>query len=246
MKKTIKNTILSLTLGASLVSMSVPANAATNDKLLASLDEEPAVMQLHSQEGEVDHSLLDVFASYFLKKLNLAHAAEIAAVMAAAAPAAPQQAPASTPAPTAKPAATAKPKASKAPEKKKPQVTTSSSSGSKTIKTPDGEKKYKKKISVRATAYSADPKENGQWGPVDYFGNPLVLGTIAVDPSVIPMGSKVYITGYSSSGLPGKGMIAKASDMGSSINGNRIDIFVPGSSSIAKKFGIQNVEVYVL
>jgi len=104
---------------------------------------------------------------------------------------------------------------------------------------------YSKVLNVTASAYSDAPEENG-WGPVDYFGNPLKLGTIAVDPKVIPFGTSVYITGYDFSGLPQGGMIAKASDSGSAIKGNRIDIFVPGTPAFVNKFGLQNVKVYVL
>lgn len=103
---------------------------------------------------------------------------------------------------------------------------------------------YKKKLSVVASAYTASAEENGGWAGLDYFGNKLKLGTIAVDPSVIPMGSTVYITGYSSPHLPSKGMIAKASDMGGSVKGNRIDIFLPTKD--AMDFGLQNIKVYVL
>ncbi|MBO7745156.1 LysM peptidoglycan-binding domain-containing protein [Paenibacillus sp. MWE-103] len=98
---------------------------------------------------------------------------------------------------------------------------------------------------VKASAYTAAASENG-WGPVDYFGNPLKLGTIAVDPEVIPMGTKVYITGYDHGGLPAGGMLAVASDQGSAISGNRIDIFVPQSQKQASEFGFQNVKVFIL
>ncbi|WP_067932543.1 LysM peptidoglycan-binding domain-containing protein [Alicyclobacillus kakegawensis] len=104
---------------------------------------------------------------------------------------------------------------------------------------------YKKEITCTATAYTAAPEENG-WGPVDYYGHPLKLGTIAVDPSVIPLGSTVYITGYSFDSLPAGGMIAHATDVGSSIRGNRIDIYVPTSSAHASDFGLQQVKVYIL
>ncbi len=104
---------------------------------------------------------------------------------------------------------------------------------------------YSKVLNVTASAYSDAPEENG-WGPVDYFGNPLKLGTIAVDPKIIPFGTSVYITGYDFSGLPQGGMIAKATDSGSAIKGNRIDIFVPGTPKFVNQFGLQNVKVYVL
>jgi 3D (Asp-Asp-Asp) domain-containing protein len=105
---------------------------------------------------------------------------------------------------------------------------------------------FSKVINSKASAYSAAAEENGKWGAVDYFGNPLKLGTIAVDPKVIPFGTKVYITGYDFEGLPTGGFIATASDAGGAITGTRIDIFVPGTRTFVSKFGFQNVKVYVL
>lgn len=116
----------------------------------------------------------------------------------------------------------------------------------KSVSTPDGLLlSYSKVIDMKASAYSASAEENA-WGAVDYFGNPLKLGTIAVDPDVIPLGSKVYITGYNFAGLPTGGMIAKATDAGSAIQGNRIDIFLPGSRESVAQFGFQQVKLYVL
>lgn len=114
----------------------------------------------------------------------------------------------------------------------------------KTTTTIDG-RAYGKEVSCIASAYTAAPSENG-WGAVDYFGNPLKLGTIAVDPSVIPLGSTVFVTGYSFDGLPSKGMLFHATDEGSAIKGNRVDIFLPTSQAIASNFGLQHVKVYVL
>ncbi|RJE88897.1 LysM peptidoglycan-binding domain-containing protein [Paenibacillus sp. 1011MAR3C5] len=105
---------------------------------------------------------------------------------------------------------------------------------------------YTDQMSLTATAYTAAASENGKWGGVDYFGNKLKVGTIAVDPKMIPLGTKLYITGYTYDGLPSVGIIATATDMGGSIKGNRIDIFVPGSTQQAMKFGIQNIEAYIL
>ncbi|WP_029192242.1 3D domain-containing protein [Paenibacillus harenae] len=105
---------------------------------------------------------------------------------------------------------------------------------------------FTKTLQVQATAYTAAAAENGGWAGLDYFGNKLKVGTVAVDPKMIPLGTKLYVTGYDYNGLPKGGMIATATDVGGSIKGNRIDIFVPGSSSSAKAFGIQKVKVYVL
>lgn len=105
---------------------------------------------------------------------------------------------------------------------------------------------YSKVVNVKATAYSAATDENGKWGAVDYYGNPLKLGTIAVDPNVIPMGTKVLVTRYSHPGLPDHSFVAVARDQGSAITGKRIDIFIPGSKSFVNDFGIQNVKLYVI
>lgn len=105
---------------------------------------------------------------------------------------------------------------------------------------------YTKQLTLKATAYSSDPKENGGWGAVDYFGNKLRIGTVAVDPAQIPLGTKLFITGYDYFGLPKIGIIATASDVGGAIKGDRIDIFVPGSKQKVLDFGIQTVTAYVL
>lgn len=103
---------------------------------------------------------------------------------------------------------------------------------------------YSKVLQVKASAYSSAASENGGWGPVDYFGNPLKLGTIAVDPSIIPFGTKVLVTGHAHPGLPKQAFIATATDAGSAIKGNRIDIFIPGSQSFVSEFGFQYVNLY--
>lgn len=116
-----------------------------------------------------------------------------------------------------------------------------------TVSAPDGTTHaYKRELAVKATAYTAAASENGKWGAVDYFGNKLKVGTIAVDPKTIPLGTKLYVTGYDYSGLPKGGMLATATDMGGAIKGHRIDIFVPGTTQQAQKFGFQDVKVYIL
>ncbi|WP_407672291.1 3D domain-containing protein [Paenibacillus sinensis] len=121
-----------------------------------------------------------------------------------------------------------------------------SDQGDKTVEAWGKVFSYEKTLQVKATAYSSALDENGPWGAVDYFGNPLKLGTIAVDPSVIPLGTKVLVTGYTHPGLPKQAFVATALDTGSAIKGNRIDIFIPGSQSFVSEFGFQNVELYLI
>ncbi|MFM1653186.1 3D domain-containing protein [Brevibacillus sp. B_LB10_24] len=135
------------------------------------------------------------------------------------------------------------------PETKKATAVAASATAPKelgsTITTPAGKTlSFSRVISCKATGYTASAEENGGWAGVDYFGNPLKVGTIAVDPKVIPLGSTVYITGYNSPHLPGGGMVAKAADIGGAIKGERVDIFLPTND--ASYFGMQNIKVYVL
>ncbi|WP_135556802.1 3D domain-containing protein [Paenibacillus cymbidii] len=104
---------------------------------------------------------------------------------------------------------------------------------------------YSKALDIVATAYDDSMEDNGGWGAYDYFGNPLKVGTIAVDPKVIPLGTKVYVTGIRFDGMP-QAMVATANDIGGAIKGNRIDIFIPGAYGNIDDFGFQNVKVYVL
>jgi 3D (Asp-Asp-Asp) domain-containing protein len=95
-------------------------------------------------------------------------------------------------------------------------------------------------IQMKATAYGNES------GNLDALGNPLHLGTVSVDPNVIPLGTKLYISGYDFNGLPKGGMYAVASDRGGAIKGNRLDIYIPMSSQEVQSFGIQNVNVQIL
>lgn len=61
-------------------------------------------------------------------------------------------------------------------------------------------------------------------------------GVVAVDPRIIPMGTKLYIEGYG---------YAKALDVGSAIKGNKIDLFFE-SKSEAVRWGRRSVKVYIL
>jgi 3D (Asp-Asp-Asp) domain-containing protein len=99
---------------------------------------------------------------------------------------------------------------------------------------------------VKAYAYTTEPDKNGGFKGRDYSGYRVGLGTVAVDPDVIPLGSTLYIEGYDYDGLPEGGMIARATDIGGSIKGKIIDIFIPDIRSKVIKFGTQTVKVYIL
>lgn len=92
---------------------------------------------------------------------------------------------------------------------------------------------YKEKINCVATAYSGDRTTATGRSPVR---NPGGMSTIAVDPSFIPLGSKVYVEGYG---------YAIASDTGGAIKGNIIDIFL-NSSSECKSWGRRPVTVLIV
>ncbi|MGH0431440.1 enterotoxin [Bacillus mycoides] len=99
-----------------------------------------------------------------------------------------------------------------------------------------------REITVEATAYTANPSENGTYGGRvltamghDLTANPN-MKVIAVDPKVIPLGSKVWVEGYGE---------AIAGDTGGAIKGNRIDVLV-GSDSTADSWGRKSVKVKVI
>ncbi|MFJ5715265.1 LysM peptidoglycan-binding domain-containing protein [Neobacillus sp. NPDC093127] len=96
---------------------------------------------------------------------------------------------------------------------------------------------YSKEITVKATAYTASCEGcSGTTATgVDLNANPDAK-VIAVDPSVIPLGSKVYVEGYGP---------AIAADTGGAIKGNRIDVFLPEKQD-ALNWGNKHVTVKIL
>jgi 3D (Asp-Asp-Asp) domain-containing protein len=94
-----------------------------------------------------------------------------------------------------------------------------------------------KTITVTATAYTAfcagcsGVTATG----IDLRSNPNQK-VIAVDPTVIPLGSTVYVEGYGE---------AIAGDTGGAIKGNRIDLFIPNYAN-AIDFGKRTLEVTIL
>lgn len=97
---------------------------------------------------------------------------------------------------------------------------------------------YSKVINCEATAYNplgAASTAITATGTVARR-NPSGYSTIAVDPSVIPLGTKVYVEGYG---------YAIAEDTGGAIKGNIIDVFL-NSYEESCRWGRKNVKVYIV
>ena len=90
-------------------------------------------------------------------------------------------------------------------------------------------------VTVEATAYSTNQPElsDTTYTGINLNENPNV---IAVDPSVIPLGSTVYVPGYGT---------FIAGDTGSAINGHRIDVHMTDLNA-ALQFGRQTMDVQIL
>ncbi|HWR55612.1 MAG TPA: 3D domain-containing protein [Negativicutes bacterium] len=99
---------------------------------------------------------------------------------------------------------------------------------------------YEKVVEVKATAYAPGAADNDQWGDKTHLGTQVRPGVIAVDPKIIPLGSRVFIQ-YPD----GHGEYAVAEDTGGAIKGNRIDV-AKWSRDQAKDFGIKNAKVFVI
>jgi len=94
-----------------------------------------------------------------------------------------------------------------------------------------------KVLTVVATAYDGCYKCNyPYYGQPSYIGLPLARGIVAVDPNVIPMGTRLYVEGYGN---------AIAADQGNAIKGNRIDLFFDTHQQ-ALDYGMKTVKVTIL
>ncbi len=136
-------------------------------------------------------------------------------------------------------------KGTAAPKKAAPQVTQSSGGTASTAK---GENfTYRQKITCTATAYDLSyescGKSPGQPGyGITASGMQAAYGVIAVDPSVIPLGTRLYVEAADGSWTYG---YCVAGDTGSGIRGNRIDLFFPTRTE-SKNFGRRTATVYIL
>ena len=101
------------------------------------------------------------------------------------------------------------------------------------VQTERGAVQYDKCITMEASAYL--PSDGGGSG-ITATGAIARHGIVAVDPRVIPLGTKVFIPGYG---------IAVAADTGGAIKGQRIDLCME-SYHDAIQFGRRDISVYVL
>ncbi|WP_017413664.1 3D domain-containing protein [Clostridium tunisiense] len=101
-----------------------------------------------------------------------------------------------------------------------------------------GEVLYTKKLSFSSTAYTAD---RGDASDRTATGtkcrrDPNGYSTVAVDPRVIPLGTKLYIEGYG---------YAIAEDTGGAIKGNIIDVYFNTYSEMMN-WGRRRINVYII
>ncbi|MGJ1007855.1 3D domain-containing protein [Enterococcus gallinarum] len=93
-------------------------------------------------------------------------------------------------------------------------------------------------MTMEATAYSSDPADVLGGGTVTATGQNLLENpmAVAVDPSVIPLGTRLYVEGYGE---------AIASDTGGAIKGNIIDVHFPTNAQ-CEQWGRRTVQVTIL
>lgn len=98
----------------------------------------------------------------------------------------------------------------------------------RTVDTPSGPVEYWRKVHMLATSYSAataGTSPSSPWYGRTATGAKMRHGIVAVDPSVISLGSDIYVPGYG---------VGIAADTGSAIKGKRIDL----------GFGDHNLELW--
>lgn len=102
---------------------------------------------------------------------------------------------------------------------------------------------YSKKLTVTATAYDTSPEENGGYSKTA-MGLTPGFGIVAVDPKVIPLGTKLYIESPDGGKSWTYGYCI-AGDTGGAIKGNRVDLCY-NTRRECIKFGRRSATVYIL
>ena len=111
--------------------------------------------------------------------------------------------------------------------------------GTGTLTTASGQElAYTQVLSCKATAYTT---QRQSWKKTA-TGTTARVGAIAVDPRVIPYGTRMFIVSADGSITYG---VATAEDCGGSIKGNRIDLFFDTYDECVS-FGVRACDVYLL
>lgn len=98
---------------------------------------------------------------------------------------------------------------------------------------PDTPIKFSKVMTMKATAYTSD---RGDAGTHTATGERARVGLVAVDPSIIPLGTLLYVENYG---------LCRAADTGGAIKGNTIDLFF-NTYDECVNYGRRSVAVYIL
>lgn len=94
--------------------------------------------------------------------------------------------------------------------------------------------KYWKKITVYATSYDSSCAGCSN---TTALGAKLQKGVVAVDPTVIPLRTKMYVPGYG---------FGQALDVGGGVKGNMIDLGFEDLSKVQGQWSARYVEIYIL
>ena len=112
--------------------------------------------------------------------------------------------------------------------------------GDGVIITADGEVlTYSHTDQYKATAYT---HTDAGCNMITATGTTVRIGTVAVDPKVIPYGTRMFIVTNDGRYIYGVGT---AEDCGGSIKGNRLDLYFPTDAE-CWQFGVRNCTVYFL
>ena len=108
------------------------------------------------------------------------------------------------------------------------------------IVTADGEiYTYKRTMQAKATAYT---HTDAGCNMITATGTTVHWGTVAVDPRMIPYGTKMFIVSNDGKYVYG---VSAAEDCGGSIKGNRIDLYMPTTKQCFA-FGTRSCTIYFL
>lgn len=106
---------------------------------------------------------------------------------------------------------------------------------------------YTRKLVMKATSYTADYTSTGKSIGDPGFGitslgtrvkrNPDGYSTVAVDPRVIPLGTRLYVEGYG---------FAIAEDTGGAVKGKIIDLYFHPGTKEYRNWSTKYVDVYII